>query len=89
MVLVAIAAGAGVAGTAGYNTMNPPRPDPFTGSEGRNLQRQIDRLDKDLHTHLSYSQRKVEQYDAAIAQLLVRCDLVLSQLSEWQEIPEE
>lgn len=49
---VVVALLAGIGGTAGYQQVVPPRPDPFTGSAAALLEQQILReIDLDLREH--------------------------------------
>lgn len=67
----------GMGGTIGYQQINPPRPDPFTGAQARAmesaLRRDIERLEHIVDEHLAYSLRKTEAYDRDIASLKERC----------------
>ena len=50
LVLYLIVAIAGGIGSAMQNIMNPPRPDPFTGSQGRALEGRINDIRNDVST---------------------------------------
>ena len=74
---IAVAILAGLIGTWAYFQMQPPRPDPFTGREAREMELRlthiIERYDARLEAHLQYSLRKTEGYDKQLAVLSVRC----------------
>ena len=54
LALLAVIVGGG--GAAGYLNFNPPRPDPFTGTEGRVLEARIDELEN--HQQLDDEHRR-------------------------------
>lgn len=53
-------AGGGLGGSIAWNKIDPPRPDPFTGTEGQELERRITALERKLDAHLEYSRMAVE-----------------------------
>ena len=60
-----------------HDYLQPARPDPFTGAQGLELERElrqdISRVNTALNQHLQYSLQKTSGYDAAIARLEERC----------------
>lgn len=75
----------GLGGAYGLRQIDDPRPDPFTGAMGREmearLRRDIERVEEMMDEHLHFSQRKVEFYDRVITEhtkditsLKERCD---------------
>ena len=83
ILLTAVVSGAG--GTMLYQQIDPPRPDPFTGTMAREmearLRRDIDRVEQMIDEHLHFAQRKVEFYDRTLVEhtkdivtLRERCD---------------
>jgi hypothetical protein len=71
----------GLSGTAGYQWANPPRPDPFTGAQGAALQRDIDRVEKELHA-LAAVTRNIE---TNVTELLVMQENLNGRLERVEE----
>ena len=77
VVILLAAVMSGMGGTIGYQKINPPRPDPFTATQARQMEagirRDLQRIEHAVDAHLDYSLRKTEFYDAKIASLEERC----------------
>lgn len=58
--LLAVIAGGG--GAAGFMNLNPPRPDPFTGTQGRDLERRIAALESSQALDNQHRQDSTEGY---------------------------
>ena len=67
----------GFAGAEIHDYLQPARPDPFTGAQGLELERElrqdINRINTAINQHLQYSLQKTSRYDASIARLEERC----------------
>lgn len=53
-------AGGGIGGSVAWRGIDPPRPDPFTGTQGRQLEERIERVEREIDAHLEYSRNAVE-----------------------------
>jgi hypothetical protein len=79
--LIAVIAGGG--GAAGFMNMNPPRPDPFTGTEGRGLEVRIQRLELQQSKDDDHRKEAVDGY-ARVRQLERKMDVVTEQSRRLQ-----
>ena len=72
--LAAVAAGA--VGTYGWNQIDPPRPDPFTGTMAREmearLRRDLEHIENQLVGHINYSAQRILEHDREIVVLKER-----------------
>ena len=70
MYLWLLAGGIGIGSVAGFGGF---RPDPFTGTDGRLLERRIDSLESQMKRCLFRRDKGQSREQAAIRQLEVRC----------------
>lgn len=57
---LAVIAGGG--GAFSYQTLNPPRPDPFTGTMGREMRAELDRDISDLRSEIKAVHAQLQQH---------------------------
>ena len=53
--------GGGASASLIHDTVNPPRPDPFTGTQGSKLEKRIEKLEEFRVEHVLACQTKLEE----------------------------
>ena len=95
LLLVALGGGTGTGGAILSQVVSPPRPDPFTGSQGRQMEMrlnhnmtQLNAQHKDFEAHTNSVLAKLEDRLNAIKQVALECrgqlNSVERQLERWQ-----
>jgi hypothetical protein len=66
LVLVGTIVVASIGSNIGYDTINPPRSDPFTGSDGERMKAELERKIERLEERVRQHDREAEQWKLKI-----------------------
>lgn len=71
LVLVALLGGSG--SNLGWNIVKDPRPDPFTGTQGKELSKRIDKIENWIDIHTKFGYEKTIEWNKEMSDLTHRC----------------
>ena len=90
IMMIAVAALAGVGGTAGFNEINPPAPDRFTGTQATEMRAELEKEISTIDSRLSFVELAADRTDETLKEInagIHRIEISIHELppAEWRQ----